>query len=180
VTDHFAVLGIPRSPWLDADALKERFHRLSAQHHPDAPAGSGSAFTEINAAWQTLREPAKCLRHYLELEHPGSLAAAAQTPAELADLFMQIAAFRDAMHRFTTRRAAASAPLTRALLESERIALQSRLEDLTADITRRTDGILAALRSGETTPEDLATLLASLVFLGKWAAHLAEARLALN
>jgi DnaJ-class molecular chaperone len=180
VTDHFAVLGIPRSPWLDADALKERFHRLSAQHHPDAPAGSGSAFTGINAAWQTLRDPSKCLRHYLELEHPGSLALAVQTPPELADLFMKIAAFRDATQRFTSRRAAASAPLTRALLEPERIALRTRLEELTAGITRRTDEIVATLRSGEPTPETLASLLASLVFLGKWSAHLAEARLTLN
>jgi DnaJ-class molecular chaperone len=179
VTDHFAVFGIARSPWLDADALKDRFHRLSAQHHPDAPDGSGSAFTEINAAWQTLREPAKCLRHFLELEHPGSLATAGQPAPELADLFMKIAAFRDAAQRFTSRRASASTPLTRALLEPERIALQSRLEDLTADVTHRTGELVAGVRGGEATPEYLATSLTSLVFLEKWSAHLAEARLTL-
>src|SRR5207302_2305959 len=121
--------------------------------------------------------PAKCLRHFLELEHPDSLAAAVRTPPKLADLFMQIAAFRDATQRFTSRRAAASAPLTRALLEPERIALRSRLEDFTADIARRTDDLVATLRSSEATPETLAVLLGSLVFLGKWSAHLAEARL---
>jgi curved DNA-binding protein CbpA len=178
VTDHFAVLGIPRSPWVDADELKERFLRLGARHHPDAPTGSGPAFTELNAALQALRDPAKCLRHYLELEHPGLLAESGQTPHELADLFMDIAAFRQDAQRFTVRLSAAGA-LARALLEPERIALRTRLEDLASNVAARTEQIVTALRSGQTDPGGLATLLASLVFLGKWSAHLAEARLAL-
>src|SRR5207245_477897 len=121
------------------DELKERFHRLSAQHHPDAPGGSGPAFTDLNAAWHVLREPAKCLRHFLELEHPGLLATAAQTPPELAPLFMDIAAFRQAAQRFATRLAAASTPLTRALLEPERVALRNRLEELADIVARRTN-----------------------------------------
>jgi hypothetical protein len=179
VTDHFAALGIPRSPWLDEGALKERFHRLGAQHHPDAPGGSGPAFTEINAAWQALRDPAKCLRHYLELEHPGSLATAAQPPAELADLFMEIAAFRQAAQHLSPRLAAATTPLTRALLEPGRIALRKRLDDLTSLVAMRMERNIAALRTGKPAAEELAALLSSLVFLEKWGAHLAGTRLEL-
>ena len=58
VTDHFAAFDFPRTPWVDADELKEKFHRLSAQRHPDAPGGSDAAFAALNAAWQILREPA--------------------------------------------------------------------------------------------------------------------------
>jgi len=179
VTDHFAVLGIPRAAWVDAEELKARFHKLSAERHPDAAGGDGAAFTELNAAWQTLREPAGCLRHFLELEHPGALASAGQTPAELADLFMDIAAFRQAAQKFAAKYSAATSPLTKAVLEAERIALHTRLTALTANVAARTEQSIATLRSNATQPGQLATLLALLVFLAKWAAQLAELRLGL-
>jgi hypothetical protein len=179
VTDHFAVLGLPRAPWVDADALKELFHRLSAQHHPDSAGGSTVAFTELNTAWRTLRDPAQCLRHYLELAHPATLTATDQTPGELADLFMEIAAFRQDAQRFAGKFASASSPLTKAMLEPERVALRTRLATLIANVEARTEQDIATLRSGAAQPEHLAKLLASLAFLSKWTAQLAEMRLSL-
>ena len=179
MVDHFAVLGIPRAAWVDAEELKSRFHALSAKQHPDAAGGSGAAFTELNAAWQTLREPAGCLRHFLELEHPDALVSAGQTPAELADLFMDIAAFRQAAQKFGAKYSAATSPLTKAVLEAERVALRTRLTALAANVETRTEQSLATLRDGGTQPQQLATLLASLVFLAKWTAQLAELRLGL-
>ena len=176
MVDHFAVLGIPRAAWVDAEELKSRFHALSAKQHPDAAGGSGAAFTELNAAWQTLREPAGCLRHFLELEHPQLPATAGQTPAELADLFMDIASVRQQAQKFGVKFAAASSPLTKAMLEPERIALRTRLTALASEIETRTMQITRALRAGALPPEQLAASLASLVFLGKWSAHLAELR----
>jgi len=43
LTDCFLVLGFPRQPWLDPEALRRRFLELSSQCHPDAqsPAFSG-------------------------------------------------------------------------------------------------------------------------------------------
>ena len=177
MVDHFAVLGIPRAAWVDAEELKARFHRLSAERHPDAAGGDGAAFTELNAAWQALREPAGCLRHFLELEHPDALASAGQTPPELADLFMDIAAFRQAAQKFAAKYSAATSPLTKAVLEAERVALRTRLTALAADVEARTEQSIATLRSDATQPSQLATLLASLVFLAKWTAQLAELRL---
>src|SRR2546430_2129411 len=78
-------------------------YKMDAERHPDAAGGDGAAFTELNAAWQALREPAGCLRHFLELEHPDALGSAGQTPAELADLFMDIAAFRQAVQNFAAK-----------------------------------------------------------------------------
>ena len=179
VRDHFAAFDLPRAPWLDAEELKERFHRLSAQRHPDAPGGSGVAFERLNAAWQILRDPATCLRHYLELEHPGALGTNAQPPAELADLFMDIAAFRQDAQRFAARKAAATSPLTRALLEPERVALRGRVESLANELAARTEAIIARLRGEQTSPEELATQLVSLVFLGKWAPQLSDSQLAI-
>ena len=177
--DHFAVLGIARAAWVDAEELKSRFHKLSAERHPDAAGGGGAAFTELNAAWQTLREPAGCLRHFLELEHPDARASAGQTPAELADLFMDIAAFRQAAQKFGGKYSAATSPLTKAVLEAERVALCTRLTGLVANVEARMEHSLATLRSDATQPQQLATLLASLVFLAKWTAQLAELRLVL-
>ena len=179
VTDHFAVLSIPRTAWVDAEELKTRFHKLSAERHPDATGGDGAAFTELNAAWQTLREPAGCLRHFLELEHPDALASAGQTPAELADLFMDIAAFRQAAQKFSVKVLTAGSPLAKALMEPERIALRTRLDALTANVEARTEQSIATLRNETTQPAQLAPLLASLVFLAKWTAQLAELRLGL-
>jgi hypothetical protein len=179
VTDHFAVLGIPRAAWVDAEELKSRFHKLSAERHPDAAGGDGAAFTELNVAWQALREPAGCLRHFLELEHPDALASAGQTPAELADLFMDIAAFRQAAQKFGAKYSTATSPLTKAVLEAERVALRTRLAAITAYVEARTAQSIATLRHDTTQPPQLATLLASLVFLAKWTAQLAELRLGL-
>jgi DnaJ-domain-containing protein 1 len=177
--DHFAVLGIPRAAWVDAENLKSRFHKLSAERHPDAAGGHGTAFTELNAAWQALREPAGCLRHFLELEHPSALGAAGKTPPELGDLFMRIAAFRQAAQKFGLKLEAATSPLTKAVLEGERLVFRSRLSDLATEVEARTVECMTTLRSEGAEPAQLATQLASLVFLAKWTAQLAELRVGL-
>lgn len=179
--DHFAVLGIPRAAWVDAEELKARFHKLSAERHPDAVGGDGAAFTELNAAWQALREPAGCLRHFLELEHSETLSAAStsQAPTELADLFMDIASARQAVQKFAAKYSAATSPLIKAVMEMERIALRTRLDALTANVAARTEQSLDTLRSTSPQPDQLPPLLASLVFLAKWTAQLAELRLGL-
>lgn len=178
VTDHFAALGIPRATWVDAEELKSRFHKLSAERHPDAAGGDGAAFTELNAAWQTLREPAGCLRHFLELEHPDALAGAnpAAAPAELAELFMDIASLRQTAQKFSVKFAAASSPLTKAMLEPERVALRTQVAALASDLETRTAQITSALRTRALPPPQLALTLSSLVFLGKWSVLLAELR----
>ena len=181
VTDHFAVLGLPRAAWTQAEELKERFLRLSAQQHPDAAGGSSEMFAKLNAAWQALREPAGCLRHFLELDHPATLAAtpAAHAPVELADLFMDIAALRQTGQKFRAKFATASSPLTRAMLEPERVALRARIATLALEIETRSAEIARAVRAENPTAQQLATALASLVFLGKWSALLAEMQFAL-
>jgi hypothetical protein len=92
---------------------------------------------------------------------------------------MDIAACRQAAQKFGAKYSAATSPLTKAMLESERIALRTRLDAIAANVAIRTEQSLATLRSVATQPQQLATLLASLVFLAKWTAQLAELRLGL-
>lgn len=79
MTDAFALLSESRRPWLDADALKSRFLPLSAEVHPDRvhsaseaeKAAANTRYAELNAAYNTLREPRDRLLHLLELEAGG-------------------------------------------------------------------------------------------------------------
>ncbi len=179
VMDCFASLQIPRAPYADAAAVTDAFHHIAATVHPDAPDGSNSKFADLNLAWQTLREPASCLRHYLELEFPGVLAGAEHTPPALGDLFMDIASARQGALTFASKRDSAASPLNRALLEPERIAHYGKIESLISEVAARKDAAIEAIRARHATPKQLADLLATITFLGKWMAQLRESALAL-
>jgi DnaJ-domain-containing protein 1 len=98
MTDYFKLLEQPRRPWLDTDALKQKFFALSAQAHPDrvhnAPEperrAAGERATELNAAYQCLREPKERLKHLLELESGARSADIQQVPPELTEPFFEI------------------------------------------------------------------------------------------
>ena len=178
--DAFAVLDFPRAPWVDAEVLKERFHRLSAVRHPDAPGGSDAAFSELNTAWQTLREPTNCLRHFLHLTAPDALATANETPADLGDLFMEIAGLKHAAQQFLAAREKAASPLARALVEPQRLVLLGRTELVEAQVAGRFDDEIATIRTGEASSAHLAAVLGRLTFVANWRHQLADLRLRLT
>lgn len=185
MTDHFATLGQRRRPWLDREALKDAFHRLSASLHPDvAKTGNAEQFAELNTAYSVLREPASRLRHLLELTAPEARAAQAAPPAELGDLFMDIAGLRQRLDRFLSARNAAGSPLARALLARDEASLRG---DLAATIARLEAADLAALEelrtldhawSGETAV--LLRLYHRLSYLTRWLSQVREALFSLS
>ncbi|HEV7403087.1 MAG TPA: J domain-containing protein [Chthoniobacteraceae bacterium] len=180
--DHFAALGRPRRPWLEPEALKEVFHRLTAEHHPDRT-GDAARFTEINGAYAVLRDPVLRLRHLLELEEPAALAAAPPLPEALTATFMRIATLRRTIDAFVKQQAAATTPLGRALLAAARFSLQRDVELELADLETAQALGLEALREAdrqweERSPalvEQLAALQQELSYLAKWGAQLREA-----
>jgi molecular chaperone HscB len=92
VTDYFALLGQPRRPWLDMEKLDEKYRELARTTHPDqAPGEEVATFTEVNKAYRTLRDPKLRLQHLLTLEGRPPSAAAGDIPADLVELFMNIA-----------------------------------------------------------------------------------------
>ena len=176
MSDFFAVMGLPRSAWLDGEELKERFHRLSAERHPDAPGGSGAAFSGLNEAWQTLREPVSRLRHFLELTAPESLAASGGAPSELGYLFMDIATLKQlagAMEK-------PASPLARALLEPRRLALLDRLSGVEARLSAAVENGHGEIQSPAATAAELAATLGRLTFLSHWGRQMRELRLELS
>src|SRR6516164_10776349 len=100
MTDNFALLDEPRRPWLDTDALKQKFLGLSASAHPDKihsageaeKSGAAKSFAELNAAYNCLAEPKSRLLHLLQLELGAKPKDVQQIPPALADLFVEVAA----------------------------------------------------------------------------------------
>lgn len=178
--DAFVALDLHPAPWVDADDLKERFHRLSAVRHPDAPGGSEEEFSALNTAWQTLREPAGCLRHYLQLTAPETLNDERATPAELGDLFMEIAGLKQVAQQFLTAGDRTTSPLARALMEPQRLAIEARMNSAEARLAEAIADALAIIRVENPSSEMLAAALSRLTFLSNWHRQCAELRLRLG
>ncbi len=187
--DHFAILGLPRRPWLDPDVLKGAFHRLSSTLHPDVPrTGDAAHFTALNTAHTVLREPASRLRHLLELTAPEALAAASSPPLALADLFMQIAGVRRRLDAFLEKRKAATSPLARALLASEENELSRELHTTLGQLEAAETASLAEVRLldadwGAPAAPAIASLVGAyhrLAYLARWLAQTRESLFALG
>jgi len=180
--DHFAILAQPRRPWLDDAALKEAFHRATAQQHPDVAGDSGENASALNAAYTVLRDPASRLRHLLEIEWPGAAPAQAAIAPALADLFGKIAALRQTGAALAKRASAAQTPLARALLAGDqathRRELEGTLAELAAAETAAQDDLRSidaqwAARDGDTR-DQVAALQQRFAYLAKWQAQLRE------
>jgi curved DNA-binding protein CbpA len=119
VTDYFALLNEPRRPWLDADALKEKFLKLAATIHPDKQHVANEAdlntanrnYAELNAAYHCLLEPKPRLLHLLELELGAKPKDVQQIPATLADLFAEVATACQNVDVFLAEKSQTTSPL---------------------------------------------------------------------
>jgi curved DNA-binding protein CbpA len=119
MVDYFALLDEPRRPWLDAEPLKESFLKLSATVHPDRVhnlseterAAAQERYTELNAAYQCLREPKERLHHLLELERGAVPKDIQRIPSELMDLSLEIGQACREADGLLAEKAKASSPL---------------------------------------------------------------------
>jgi len=149
MTDCFALLNFPRRPWLDPGVLKQRFHELSAEVHPDqaydatdeVKAELQQRFTEVNAAYQCLGDAKSRVRHLLELELGQAPDNVKSIPGEMTDWFMEIGAVCREVDAFLERKEAQDSPLLQALLMGEGI----ELNDKVTEIHRRLKSELAIL-----------------------------------
>jgi DnaJ-domain-containing protein 1 len=143
MTDYFALLNQPRRPWLEAEALKQKFLTLSTAYHPDRIHAAGEAdkraaqqrYTDLNAAYQCLREPRERLRHLLELELGSKPETVQRIPAELMDYSLEVSQLCRQADAFLAEKAKVSSPLLQVQLfergqdETERLlALQRRIQ----------------------------------------------------
>ena len=127
--DFFALLGEPRRPWLDPEAVKDTFHRLSRTEHPDQQTAENADFARLNQAQATLRDPKLRLRHLLELEYPEvKLSGPSGVPAGLADWFVSVHGLLRETDAILAKKSAATSALAKALLAREEFAAREKVE----------------------------------------------------
>ena len=119
ITDYFALFNEPRRPWLDAELLKQKFLALSAAVHPDRVHNLGEVdraaaqehYTELNAAYNCLREPKERLQHLLELELGALPKDIQRIPSDLMDLSLEIGKACREADAFLAEKAKITSPL---------------------------------------------------------------------
>ena len=186
--DFFALFGEERRPWLDRDRIKETFHRLSREQHPDQQAGSSTGetdamFARLNAAQAALRDPTMRLRCLLEIEYPGiKVSGPASVPETLADLFAPIHQLLQSIDALLARKEAAPSALARALLSREELNLQEAAQERLAELETLHAQVLEELQAfdarWEPRPPDAAGQLLKFyqwfVYLTRWMDQLRE------
>jgi len=119
MTDYFALFNEARRPWLDPEVLKQKFLTLSAAIHPDRVHNLGEAeraaaqerYTELNAAYNCLREPKERLHHLLELELGALPKDIRRIPPDLMDLSLEVGKACRAADAFLAEKAKVTSPL---------------------------------------------------------------------
>ena len=191
MSDHFALLNEPRRPWLEPETLKEKFLALSAAAHPDrvhhlSPAERENAqqhYTELNAAYNSLREPRLRLRHLLELELGRKPSDLTQVPDDLMELFFVTGrALREA-DAFLTEKEQALSPLIKVQLFERGMDWTEALGKLQQQIGTRRAALVEELKmldavwSSPPAPATLArleNLYRLFSYFDRWLAQLSE------
>lgn len=173
MTDLFAVLGFPRSPWLDAEELKQRHHALMADE-----ASANCSPTILNEARRTLQNPALRIRHFLALEFPDHQPTA--QPHQDWDFFLQVGDATRQATELASRKSSLSHPLARAALQKEILNQRDTLLTLKAEIEKRLAAADERLQAFEKNPEDLQSLAEEFAFLQKNQTAIREALLAFD
>lgn len=155
MTDYFALLNEPRRPWLEAEALKEKFLALSAEVHPDRVHLSSEAdklaanrrYTELNAAYSCLREPRDRLRHLLELELGKKPSDLTNVPDDLMDLFFGVGKVLKETDAFIVEKSKATSPLLQVQFFERGQEWIEKLGGLRQTINSRREPLINELKS---------------------------------
>lgn len=194
--DNYLLLKEPRRLWLEADLLKTKFFALSSEVHPDrihnAPESEKLAatqrYSELNAAYQCLREPRSRIRHLLELELGAKPSDLTDIPDELMNLFLAVGKeFRD-VDTFLAEKAKATSPMVQVQLFESGMERVDQLNNLTRNIFSLRETLLEELKSLDTVWQSgkshqmdrLLNIWRLLSFYERWLAQIQERTLQLS
>jgi len=168
-SNHFELFGLPASFDIDAEALDRAYRALQAEVHPDRHAsGSDSdrrlamqTSTQVNTAYQALKDPIERARHLLELR---GIDAFDETDTKLSLEFLE--------QQLTRRERAAAAADTENIAALDEILAeirgeirtrQARLGELLADAAaERARAAVRELRFLGKVAADVDSMLAAL------------------
>lgn len=153
--DCFALFDEPRRPWLDLEALKERFLARAAAVHPDrfhesTPAEREEAsrrYAELNSAHARLRDTKDRLAHLLELELGRRPADVQKVPAAAMELFFQVAQVCQETDQFLAGRGQVSSPMLKVQSFERGLELTERISGLQQVLAESLEFIEAQLRT---------------------------------
>lgn len=193
MTDYFALLNEPRRPWLDAEALKQKFLALSATVHPDRVHNLGETeraaaqerYTELNTAYNCLREPKERLQHLLQLELSAPPANTQRIPSDLMDLSLEVGKLCREADAFLAEKAKVTSPLLQVTFFergqgfAEKLqALRQRINSLNERLNEELLQIDAAWQSSATSRNALLQRLEELhrlfSYFARWNAQMQE------
>jgi DnaJ-domain-containing protein 1 len=145
MTDYFALLGETRRPWLDTEALKVKFLTLTARVHPDRVHNANAAekqaahqlYSELNTAFNCLREPKTRLLHLFELELGSKPQEVQQISPAAAEWFSEVGELCREADSFLAEKINASSPLLRVEWFKKAMALTGRLNALLGGLSAR-------------------------------------------
>jgi curved DNA-binding protein CbpA len=183
MTDFFLLYKQPRLPWLDADVVKEKYHQLTRAAHPDVSgAHRDIEFDEVTEGFRVLSDPRLRIQHLLALQGELPDAGSRVPPADLQDLFLQVATLTQKTQGLFANMAGKSSSLVLSFMKSEIVKLRSEIEPLLGAVQRSYETSVGELRalnetwkqnSAATIPE-LRALHDRLSYLSRWSEQLKE------
>jgi curved DNA-binding protein CbpA len=184
--DCFAQLQLPRRPYLPEGSVRNSFHRLAAQHHPDKTEGESGRFAELATAFETLRNPVTLLKHLIDLENLADLSQKPGIPPDLVALFPEIAQARQQVAAAFEKLRAAKNSLSRSLATVDSANARRSAEQLTQKLEELYSASLTDLRQVDAawpaaeSRAALPSLHSRFAFLTKWRDQLRESLLQLQ
>ena len=154
MVDHFEKLGVHRRPWLDIDLIKQRFHDLSIEIHPDH-SSDGSVnikkenqkeFVNINLAFQCLSDTKLRVRHLLELESGRASENVQSVPSEMTDWFTAVGLVCKKVDLFLVKKDEQDSPMLQASLMEEGMLLNDEVSEMHQKLQFELNGINEELK----------------------------------
>jgi len=182
--DYFALLGVERRPAITEETVKGAYFRKSESLRSD-PARSGELFA-VNAAFQTIANPATRIQHLLVLEF-GDAGGGRIEPA-LGELFGTIVEVLQIADQELGSLSAWSSPILRALAYQRLDGLREKLDQAERELSQRESGLLVEVagldqRWFERTVQSrhpLAQIALGLTFVQKWLSQVRERKIRLE
>ncbi|MBV9999332.1 MAG: hypothetical protein JO015_09490 [Verrucomicrobia bacterium] len=178
MTDFFAGLRMPARPWLDPDAVKDIYVRLSEALHRQA--GSQDELAVLNRAYQVLSNPATRVEHLLSLT--GAASGTRRIDPVMGEVFGRVANCLREADLLLGEISVQNSALARALQLQRVHGLQGDLDNLVRELAAQEAQRLEALRELDQVwqhqPADareaLAQVALDLTFLQKWQGQIRE------
>ena len=186
--DYFALLEQPRRPWLDENALREKFHQLARASHPDTSSKTNIEFASLSEAFRVLSDPTSRLQHLLQLESNTRASNGNGLPKDLEELFPNMTAVIRMADDLLKRTRATTNALSRSLFKSELLTIQNQIAESLARLSELYEQTISELRmldeSWTTVPSPdfshLRQLYLKISYLSRWITQLEEKKLQLS